>query len=254
MTALEFFGCVFIAFGPPFSLFCFTIASDPVKIIILIASAFFWLLSLLLSSILWSVAWSLVDDHLIVVIIFSVIFQECGRFIVYLLLRKAEVGLNKVTDSSAKLLDNKHILAYVTGLGFGMMSGAFALINVLADAVGPGTVGLLTGNERSTFFVASSLTTLCFILLHVAWSVMFFHALDNKSYIYLAIVLVTHTGASAMTLLNSHNVYFASIIPEYVILIFCTVVAFHVAGGKISKEILSRKPPTVVSVPVPDSQ
>lgn len=45
-------------------------------------------------------------------VIISVIFQELGRLVVYLLLRKAEVGLNKVTDSSTKLVDNKHILAY----------------------------------------------------------------------------------------------------------------------------------------------
>lgn len=33
------------------------------------------------------------------------------------------------------ITDNKHILAYVSGLGFGIMSGAFALVNILADAV-----------------------------------------------------------------------------------------------------------------------
>ena len=59
--------------GTPFALFIFTISNDPVKVcnsfykdkdnvnrvnfqvIILILSAFFWLLSLLLSAILWSV-------------------------------------------------------------------------------------------------------------------------------------------------------------------------------------------------------
>ena len=30
----------------------------------------------------------------------------------------------------------------LVGLGFGLMSGAFSLMNVLADALGPGTVGL----------------------------------------------------------------------------------------------------------------
>ena len=53
MTAFAFFGCAFTAYGPALSLFLFTIASDPVKIIILILSAFFWLLSLLFSSVLW---------------------------------------------------------------------------------------------------------------------------------------------------------------------------------------------------------
>ena len=35
----------------------------------------------------------------------------------------------------------------VVGLGFGMMSGVFSLVNVLADSVGPGTVGF---NEELT--------------------------------------------------------------------------------------------------------
>ena len=30
----------------------------------------------------------------------------------------------------------------VSGLGFGMMSGLFAMVNVLADITGPGTIGL----------------------------------------------------------------------------------------------------------------
>ena len=55
MTAFTFFGCALTAYGPALSLFLITIASDPVKIIILILSAFFWLLSLLLSSILWKI-------------------------------------------------------------------------------------------------------------------------------------------------------------------------------------------------------
>ena len=37
MAVLEFFGCAFIAFGPPLAMFAFTIAKDPIRIIILIA-------------------------------------------------------------------------------------------------------------------------------------------------------------------------------------------------------------------------
>uniref|UniRef100_A0A8B9HFB9 Gamma-secretase subunit APH-1 n=1 Tax=Astyanax mexicanus TaxID=7994 RepID=A0A8B9HFB9_ASTMX len=39
MTAAVFFGCAFIAFGPAFSLFIFTIARDPLRVIILIAGS-----------------------------------------------------------------------------------------------------------------------------------------------------------------------------------------------------------------------
>lgn len=53
---------------------------------------------------------------------------------IYKVLRKAEHGLQEVANSPS-IVENKHILAYVSGLGFGVMSGAFALVNILADAV-----------------------------------------------------------------------------------------------------------------------
>jgi anterior pharynx defective protein 1 len=76
------------------------------------------------------------------------------------------------------------------------MSGAFALINVLADSVGPGTVGLRGGGDSPVFFVTSALTTLCFILLHTCWSVTFFDALDRRNYPLMASVVISHFVAS----------------------------------------------------------
>ena len=74
-------------------------------------SAFFWLLSLLLSSIWWTIV-SPLKETLEFALVFSVFFQEIFRFLIYLLLRKAEGGLKKVTESDTALIDNKHILAY----------------------------------------------------------------------------------------------------------------------------------------------
>lgn len=74
MTVAEFFGCAFLAFGPPLAMFTFTIAHDPIRIIILIAAAFFWLLSLLLSSLIWFIVVPL-RDVLAFGLIFSVLFQ-----------------------------------------------------------------------------------------------------------------------------------------------------------------------------------
>lgn len=47
----------------------------------------------------------------------------------------------------------KFFFISVSGLGFGLMSGSFSIINVLADAVGPGTVGL--HGDSSSFFITS---------------------------------------------------------------------------------------------------
>lgn len=37
MTAAVFFGCAFIAFGPALALYVFTIATEPLRVIFLIA-------------------------------------------------------------------------------------------------------------------------------------------------------------------------------------------------------------------------
>ena len=58
----------------------------------------------------------------------------------------------------------------LVGLGFGLMSGAYSLMNVLADVLGPGTVGL-HGEPQVTIFyslvfvLSTYLVTLCMIIL-----------------------------------------------------------------------------------------
>lgn len=157
MTLPELFGCTFIAFGPPFALFVFSIANEPVRIIILIAAAFFWLLSLLLSSLLWFAVVPL-RDVLAFGVVFSVLFQECFRYIIYRILRSTEQGLHAVAEDT-RITENKHILAYVSGLGFGIISGMFALVNVLADMV----------RATPTNPNPSGVSNLCFQFLEWTW-------------------------------------------------------------------------------------
>jgi len=240
MTYCEFFGCAFIAFGPPVAMFIFTIARDPMKVIILMASAFFWLLALLFSSALWAAVYPL-KETLAFGLAFAVIFQELFRFVIYIILRKAEEGLQKVAvgEDKISIATNKHVLGYVAGLGFGVASGAFSLVNVLADSLGPGTVGIK--GDPADFFVTSALLTLAFVLLHVFWSVVFFHCCDRRG-VYGALgicaVVASHGLASGLTLLNQGNepVYAASITSAYVILVAFAVWSFILAGGN-SKSI-----------------
>lgn len=78
MTLAEFFSCSLLAFGPPVVMFALTVANDPIRIIIMIAAAFGWLLSLLLSSLIWFALESLtVRTHLAFGMVFAIIFQVC---------------------------------------------------------------------------------------------------------------------------------------------------------------------------------
>nr|QEV81512.1 Aph1 [Locusta migratoria] len=230
MTVMEFFGCAFLAFGPPLAMFTFTIAKDPIRIIILIASAFFWLLSLLISSLWWFIVVPL-KSKLAFGLVFSVFFQEVFRFLIYKLLQKAEVGLKKVTDANTQITNSKHVLAYVSGMGFGLMSGAFSLVNVLADAVGPATMGLKGGSDL--FFITSAAFTLCMILLHTFWGVIFFSAADNRNYLQILWVVGSHMAVSCLTLMNSQMWYAATLVPSYIILLITGSIAFSVVGGSL---------------------
>ncbi|XP_055684513.1 gamma-secretase subunit Aph-1 [Lutzomyia longipalpis] len=229
MTLAEFFGCACLAFGAPLAMFTFTIAHDPIRIIILIAAAFFWLLALLLSSLVWFIVVPF-RGFLAFGLVFSVIYQEAFRYVIYKILRKTEKGLQEVADN-VRVTENKHILAYVSGLGFGIISGAFAIINILADAVGPATMGLLSGSE--IFFLTSSAQTLCTILLHTFWSVIFFNALDTSRYTHIAYVVLSHLFVSCLTLLNRRELYWATLLPNYTILLVTAIMAFRVVGGSM---------------------
>ncbi|CAG2223755.1 APH1 [Mytilus edulis] len=175
---------------------------DPLRIIVLIASGFFWLLSLLLSSILWFAVVPL-REELAFGLVFSVIFQEIFRFFFYKLLRKADEGLQKVNQTEGPELHvaprditNKNIMAYVSGFGYGIICGAFSIINVLADMVGPGTIGI--HGDSKYFFVATDIT----------------QSEDSES---------------------PEPLYLASILPAYFVMLAMGVIAFFTAGGSVEK-------------------
>ncbi|RWS16147.1 gamma-secretase subunit Aph-1-like protein [Dinothrombium tinctorium] len=154
--------------------------------------------------------------------------------IIILISAEAEAGLQKVSEVGVQnpVVTDRLTLSYVAGLGFGIMSGAFSLVNVLADAIGPGTVGL--HGDSPYFFLASAFTTLAFILLHTFWGIIFFQALDMKNYILLAYVFFCHLSVSALTLFNKSQSYAASIPPIYIITLVTAGLAFKAAGGSFN--------------------
>ncbi|XP_029399446.1 putative gamma-secretase subunit APH-1C [Mus pahari] len=160
MTVPVFFGCAFIAFGPAFALYLFTIATDPLRVIFLIAGAFFWLVSLLLSSMFWFLGRVITDNRdesvqnylLILGALLSVCVQELFRLAYYKLLKKASEGLKSINPEE-DIAPSMRLLAYVSGLGFGIMSGVFSFVNTLSNSLGPGTVGI--HGDSPQFFLNS---------------------------------------------------------------------------------------------------
>ncbi|XP_066198116.1 gamma-secretase subunit APH-1B isoform X1 [Saccopteryx leptura] len=233
MTAAVFFGCAFIAFGPALALYILTIATEPLRIIFLIVGAFFWLISLLLSSVVWFMARTITGNQdgptqkylLIFGVLISVLIQEMFRFAYYRLLKKANEGLKTINpDETAPSIQ---LLAYVSGLGFGIMSGVFSFVNTLSDSLGPGTVGI--HGDSPQFFLNSAFMTLVIILLHMFWGIVFFDGCEKKKWYAPVAVLLTHLLVSALTFISPH--YGISLVSAYLILVVMGVWAFFVAGG-----------------------
>ncbi|XP_019297417.2 gamma-secretase subunit APH-1B isoform X1 [Panthera pardus] len=233
MTAAVFFGCAFIAFGPALALYIFTIATEPLRVIFLIIGAFFWLVSLLFSSLFWFMARTITDNKdgpiqkylLILGVLVSVLVQEMFRFAYYKLLKKANEGLRSINpDETAPSMP---LLAYVSGLGFGIMSGVFSFVNTLSDSLGPGTVGI--HGDSPQFFLNSAFMTLVIILLHVFWGIIFFDGCEKKKWSALLVVLLTHLLVSALTFISPH--YGINLVSTYIIVVLMGIWAFFVAGG-----------------------
>lgn len=236
MTVAIFFGCTFIAFGPAFALFVFTIARDPLRVIILIAGAFFWLLSLLMSSLVWFIIVKATNPKdiqlqkalLVFGAMFSVVLQELFRFAYYKLLRKANEGLAALSEDDQSPISVQQ-MAYVAGLGFGIMSGAFSMVNMLTVTLGPGNVGIY--GDPQYYFLCSAFMTMVVTLLQTFWGVLFFHGCESRQWWEILLVVITHLLVSGLTFLNP--LYEGSLLPAYAILVIVAVWAYFVSGGSL---------------------
>lgn len=229
MTLLEFVGCSLTAYSPILAICLFAVMHDPIRIIILVTSAFFWLVALLLASIFWN--FIMFRHFFPASVVVSVLFQELFRYGIYYVLKKAEQVLKKmnVPNTNKEVSSNKQVVPLVSGLGFGAISGCFSLVNILAELAGPGTVGLVGGSEY--FSLISSVYTMVFTLLHALWSVIFFSAVDQKNYQQLVWVVGSHLLVSCMTLLNNTSYFYLPLATAVLVLLATAYNAFRVCRG-----------------------
>uniref|UniRef100_A0A8B9BEK7 Gamma-secretase subunit APH-1 n=2 Tax=Anatidae TaxID=8830 RepID=A0A8B9BEK7_9AVES len=66
--------------------------------------------------------------------------------------RKADEGLATISEDGRSPISLKQ-MAYVSGLSFGIISGVFSVINILADSIGPGIVGI--HGDSPYYFITS---------------------------------------------------------------------------------------------------
>lgn len=79
--------------------------------------------------------------------------------------------------------------------------------------------------------MVSAAQALSMCLLHVFWSVIFFNAFDTTNYVHIIYVVGSHLFVSLITLLNTQQLYAASLSINFTVTIVTAVLAFRVAGG-----------------------
>ncbi|VDM58899.1 unnamed protein product [Angiostrongylus costaricensis] len=190
--------CYLITFSPSAALFCRFVAKDPLRIILFVLGAFFWLASLLLSSFIW-LAISMLGDALPITLVCSIFLQDAARIFYFWLLKKAQRGLNKITRPGttsiapgvSDLHNARHMLALVCGLGMGVMAALVLTMNVFAEFAGPGTIGLprameinnrdvkTAGTQLPLYYALSGCLT---CLFNVVWTIMVSHLKLHHQY------------------------------------------------------------------------
>ncbi|KAI8363132.1 gamma-secretase subunit Aph-1 [Mortierella sp. GBAus27b] len=203
MTLQTFFGCALTAYGPCLAIFFGSIAPNAQLVILMVSSAFFWLISLLLASAIWFMAKNSQQTYTST-IIYTVLLQELFRWLLYILINRAEKGLNMVAKHP-KSKFNRSGYAFAAGLGFGLMFGVISYITLLVQSLGPGVLMCESCPNVSLYFI-SAITTCIFILHHCLWMMISFAGFTQRSYVRILWVVVTHYGASYMTLLNTSSV------------------------------------------------
>jgi len=220
MGYLMFFGCLFIALGPPAAIFSLIVAKSPRLIILTIGSSFFWLVSILLASIWWKIIAPLQTVYYWIVP-WSVIFQELTRFAFYKLYLKAEKGfVVKRNQQTAHLTTHPDELkaSLALGLGIGITHSLITYVTVMWEAAGPASA-FSPACPSVNLFLTSALMSLCFILLNVFWTIISFDGLRQKSWSKMAGVVGSHFLASFLSLLNMKGgSCYTAIILEYVLL------------------------------------
>ncbi|NWV45969.1 APH1A secretase, partial [Daphoenositta chrysoptera] len=191
--------------------------------------AFLWLLSLLAASLLWLLSVPLSgreDAALLPLGAAAALLQELCRFACFKLLKKAHEGLATLSEDGRSPMSLQE-MAYVSGLSFGIISGVFSIVNVLADSAGPGTVGI--HGDSPYYFITSAFLTMALVLLHTFWGVIFFDACERRRAGGLALVVGGHLLASGLTFLNPW--YEASLGPIFILTLCTGLWAFGTAGG-----------------------
>ncbi|KFP50589.1 Gamma-secretase subunit Aph-1b, partial [Cathartes aura] len=127
--------------------------------------------------------------------------------------RRAIGGLVALSEDGCSPISIQQ-MAYVAGVGFGLMSGAFSMINLLADALGPGNQGGWFPGDTPLPLPAAFMT-MVLIFLHTFWGILFFHGCEHRHW--------WETFCNPL--------YVGSLVPSYLLMVAAAAWAYLLSGG-----------------------
>jgi len=90
--------------------------------------------------------------------------------------------------------------------------------SILWESTGPGTL-FLQNCSGTNVFVLSAFMSLCWVLLHISWSVIAFEAFRLRNWLRVGFVVATHLGASLLSIINTTSVCGLGVFFNYLILL-----------------------------------
>eukprot|EP00271_Cylindrocystis_brebissonii_P010911 TRINITY_DN27392_c0_g1_i1.p1 TRINITY_DN27392_c0_g1~~TRINITY_DN27392_c0_g1_i1.p1 ORF type:complete len:271 (+),score=39.67 TRINITY_DN27392_c0_g1_i1:410-1222(+) len=206
MTLASFVGYVLIGLGPGLALFSVVVASKPLLVLVMLSSASFWLLNLMLVAALWRPfiplgpsAW----PHALL-LLSAVAIQEGARLFFWKIFRRAQTGLEGIAAAYGRprlsVLD-KVELAVSAGLGHGAAHSALFFVSLLTPVVGSATY-YTHSCPQLPFFLVAALMSLALLLLHTFSTLLAFDAFVHGPLARCFWVPAAHLLASLAMLVN----------------------------------------------------
>jgi len=210
-----------IVYAPLLALFIFFISKKSQLVILAIGSGFFWLISILVASMFWFSIPPLKGIYPFVIPC-TVLFQELFRWIFYKIYTKAEIAFVKTAQLSTSPISALHS-SVATGWGIAVAYALVMYVGVLWEGHGPGAL-FQPSCPSVSVFVISAFYCLCFVLLHICFSIIAFLGFRTHSYSKIAFVVGSHLLASGFSLIKVCGV---GITLDYIVLLVSVVVCFR---------------------------
>mmetsp|Transcript_20034 Transcript_20034/g.35707 ORF Transcript_20034/g.35707 Transcript_20034/m.35707 type:complete len:269 (-) Transcript_20034:151-957(-) len=206
MALAYLFGSLLLGVGPGVVVYCFYLLRKPLLVLLSLASAFFWLCTLFAVACVFRgfVPLSASAGPYAALLFVGAASQEGFRIGVYWVHKRMTASLADVavTMGLPHLTSSDHReLALGHGMGHGFAHSIFFFISFLQLAAGDGTYYIQTCPHIS-FFVASALNSLAFLLLHSFGMVVAFEGLQTKNRFLTGLVPTLHLIATLLTLGN----------------------------------------------------